>query len=167
MKKLTFAHVFALWLLFAGCSSHSLPDSATKLSDLDRKIDQILAKLNSAPQAQPVAPPTGPGAELKQLSAKIDLLVSRMPAPREPSAIDPSKLKRESTTDLAWLLITNDPKEKASLVNRRIQQASVYKQLSTANIQAAVAELEGLNIVLNAPDRRTVINDRRKNGTQT
>jgi hypothetical protein len=73
---------------------------------------------------------------MKQLSAKIDT----------------SKLKRETTTDLAWLLITNDPKEKASLVDRRIQQASVYKQLSTENIQAAVAELEALNVVLNAPE---------------
>jgi hypothetical protein len=109
-------------LLLVGCSSQPASD---RLSELERKVDQVIAKLDAAPPGQP---------------------------PQEHAAIDPSKLKRESTTDLAWLLITNDPKEKAALISRRIQQSSVHKQLRLDNIQAVVADLEGLNVVLNAPE---------------
>lgn len=139
-----------LAVLSGGCSSSS-PDTA-KIADIEKKVDRILAALDGAPKAQSVPAATGDQSDLKQIAAKIDLLSSRLPIAREASTIDTSKLKRESTTDLAWLLITNDPKEKATLVNRRVQQSGLHKDLSLENVHAVVADVEGLNVILNAPE---------------
>lgn len=136
MIKLNAALWFVLWLLVVGCSQRSSLETADKLSELARKMDQIIAK----------------DAELKQLASKIDQLASRLPAPTEPSTIDSSKLKRENTTDLAWLLITKDPKEKADLVNRRVVQSTIHTQATQESIQTIVTDIEGLNVVLNAPE---------------
>jgi len=102
--------------------------------------------------SQQVPPSAGVESELKLLSEKIDLLAVRLPAPREPSSVDSTHLKRDGTSDLAWLLITNDPREKAALVSRRVKQSGTYERLSIENVQGAYAGLEGLNVILNAPE---------------
>jgi hypothetical protein len=116
-----------LLISIVGCSSQPAPD---RLSAVERKLDQIISKLDAAPAGE------SPGS----------------PAQQEPAPIDTSKLKRENTSDLAWLLVTKDPKEKAVLVRRRIQQSSSRKQILVTDVQAAIADLEGLSVVLNASE---------------
>jgi hypothetical protein len=93
-----------------------------------------------------------PSVQLAPLERKIDEVLTRLPTHpvvREP---DFSTLSRESKSDLAWILISNDPVEKTKLVVRRIEQSRQYKKAGLENVQAIVSDLEGLNVVLNAPE---------------
>jgi hypothetical protein len=89
-------------------------------------------------------------SQLQDVVAKLDELLRRIPP--LPEGIDTSKLSRDSTSDLAWYLITNDPKEKRELALRRVTQAEQHKEVKPENIQSLANDLEGLNVILNAPE---------------
>ena len=95
---------------------------------------------------------TPPGADLTALEEKLDEILARIPAPAPVPEIDTSKLSQASTSDLAWILITNNPAEKKKLVARRIELASQHKSVSVQSVQALVNDLEGLNIIINWPE---------------
>jgi len=162
LRPIHVALVLSLCPVLTGCSSQQVPPSAgveSELKQLSEKIDLLAVRLpaprepSSVDSTHPKRDSTSDFASLlKQLSGKIDLLAVRLPAPREPSSVDSTHLKRDGTSDLAWLLITNDPKEKAALVSRRVKQSGTYDRLSIENVQGAFADLEGLNVILNAPE---------------
>ena len=117
-----------------------------KVSVLETKIDNILSKLDKA-SGSPYYQGQG---ESPSVVAKLDELLSRVPSSEQ--VIDTSKLSRTSTSDLAWFLITNDPKEKKELALRRVKQASQHEQVAPETIESLANDLEGLNVILNAPE---------------
>jgi len=181
-------HVAMACLVLSGCSSNSsAPDVQSldaKVVVVEKKIDDLLSKLNGAHQTPPSdkssavniesldakvaviekkidellskiskaheAPPSDGPNKLEQVVAKLDELLSRVPKPA--LGIDTSKLSRTSTSDLAWFLITNDPKEKKELALRRVEQSSQHKEVTRESIVELVNDLEALNVILNAPE---------------
>lgn len=134
-------------LVSAGCSE-SPPPSQTDTSVMEQKLSEILAKLSTLKPPELLA--TTQGVADNQLVARLDEILARLPSTA--GGIDTSKLSRSSTTDLAWILITNDPLEKKELVVRRIEQASKHMSVTLDNIQAIVNDIEALNIVMAIPE---------------
>ena len=164
------ALLFCVFL--AGCTDEGAPSGAD-LATVEGKPDKILAEVKtSAPTASPEGGgdgqlsakleellariPASPQArqddDIEQVSAKLDQLLARLPVPPPVREIDTSKLSQASTSDLAWILITNDPAEKRKLVARRIEQSSQHKSVGVEGVQALVNDLEGLNVIINSPE---------------
>ena len=137
-------------LALAGCSSKSSSSEVAlleaKVAAIETKIDHVLSKLE---EPAGVSPLHGSGGS-PQVVAKLDELLTRLPPVAQ--GIDTSKLSPASTSDLAWFLITNDPKEKKELALRRIEQSSQHEHVTPESIQSLANDLEGLNVILNAPE---------------
>lgn len=130
----------------AGCASGNSGPSKSELASLEKKVDQLLARFDPASGA---TGSKGIGGNA-QLAAKLDELLSRLPTAAQ--GFDTSKLSRTSTSDLAWFLITNDPMEKKELALRRVGQSTQHKEVTPESIQSLANDLEGFNVILNAPE---------------
>jgi len=133
----------SLCCAFIGCSSKT---SEPDLAGLEKKIDELLARETTESEHSDES-----NTPSSQLESKLDDLLSRLPPITE--GFDTSKLTRASTSDLAWFLITNDPKEKKELALRRIDQAAEHKSVTAESIESLATDLEGLNVIINAPER--------------
>jgi len=142
------ALAFSQCFILLGCSGkENAPTSLEKkVAALEKKIDNLLSKLEEGDGPRP----SDRGGELQQIVAKLDELLTRLPPAS--LGIDTSKLSRASTSDLAWFLITNDPEEKKELALRRVKQSSKHEHVTPESIQSLANDLEGLNVILNAPE---------------
>lgn len=140
----------AVCVFAAGCSKAPVSSQADS-TVVEEKLDEILSML----RASTAVPVTAENEDDDQLATKLDQILTRLPATA--SDIDTSTLSRESTTDLAWILITSDPSEKKELVTRRIEQSSEHGSVTAKNIQAIVTDLEGLNLVITTPEHLDVV----------
>jgi hypothetical protein len=140
MHRLIFvSSVFALLTVIQGCTMST--SDTDRIAEIEKKLDRITALLDGTAKSQPALPSSAEPGDFSHGNGS-----------QRPSTVDTSNLKRENTSDLAWLLITNDPKEKTTLVTRRLQQTTGHKTVSVENAQAVVADIEGLNVILNAPE---------------
>jgi len=133
-----------------GCTSQDATSEFAELESqvrgLRSKIDEILRKLDEEASKEPMPDER----DQSRLIAKVDELLSRLPP--VPKEVDTSKLTRSSTSELAWYLLTNDPKEKREIALRRVERSSQHREVTRESIQELVRDVEAFNVILNAPE---------------
>lgn len=132
--------VLVIATLLSGCGQDDASTEA-RLATIEKKLDKLLVGVSASPSA-----------EADELSAKLDQLLARLPEPAPDHGINATELTQDSTSDLAWILITNSPEEKKELVLRRVEQSSRHEKVTPDSVQAVANDLEGLNVILNSPE---------------
>lgn len=139
--------VLAGAVVLHGCGSGE-PQGQAKL---EQKLDQLSAQL-AAVQQDESARESELASRLETLSTRVEGLADRRSPSGSSAGADLSTLKRGSTSDLAWYLVTDDPKERVKLVRRRLEQAADRTKVTVENVQPVAAEVESLSVILGAPE---------------